>query len=133
MASGQMAPSNAKSGRKLDPTLRPDSRLAFQRQVRQTHGTQGIIFADEGEANNQPKNVNSLVIKARRATQRKYCPKAKKARPPKGKTRQMRPSMKDSHDKRRGVDGGETVCSDWLQQEDRKIGEKKHDHKFEPE
>jgi len=29
--------------------LRPDSRLAFQHQVRQTHrthGTQGIIFAD---------------------------------------------------------------------------------------
>ena len=49
MASGRMAPSNAKSGRNVDPTLRPDSRLAFQRQVRQTHGThgtQGIIFAD---------------------------------------------------------------------------------------
>ena len=44
-----MAPSNAKSGCHVDPTLRPDSRLAFQRQVRQTHGThgtQGIIFAD---------------------------------------------------------------------------------------
>jgi len=49
MASGRMAPSNAKSGRNVDPTLRPDSRLAFRRQVRQTHGThgtQGIIFAD---------------------------------------------------------------------------------------
>jgi len=49
MASGQMAPSNAKSGRNVDLTLRPDSRLAFRRQVRQTHGThgtQGIIFAD---------------------------------------------------------------------------------------
>jgi len=44
-----MAPSNAKSGCNVDPTLRPDSRLAFRRQVRQTHGThgtQGIIFAD---------------------------------------------------------------------------------------
>jgi len=44
-----MAPSNAKSGLNIDPTLRPDSRLAFRRQVRQTHGThgtQGIIFAD---------------------------------------------------------------------------------------
>jgi len=50
MASGRMAPSNAKSGRNVDPTLCPDSRLAFRRQVRQTHGThgtQGIIFADE--------------------------------------------------------------------------------------
>ena len=46
MASGRMAPSNAKSGRNVDPTLSPDSRLAFRRQVRQTHGTQGIIFAD---------------------------------------------------------------------------------------
>jgi len=45
-----MAPSNAKSGHNVDPTLRPDSRLAFRRQVGQTHGThgtQGIIFADE--------------------------------------------------------------------------------------
>jgi len=50
MASGRMAPSNAKSGRNVDPTLRPDSRLAFQRELRQTHGThgtQGIIFADD--------------------------------------------------------------------------------------
>ena len=49
MASGRMVPSNAKSGRNVDPTLRPDSRLAFRRQVCQTHGThgtQGIIFAD---------------------------------------------------------------------------------------
>ena len=49
MASGRMGPSNAKSGRNVDPTLRPNSRLAFRRQVRQTHGThgtQGIIFAD---------------------------------------------------------------------------------------
>jgi len=49
MPSGPMAPSNAQSGRNVDPTLRPDSRLAFQHQVRQTygtHGTQGIIFAD---------------------------------------------------------------------------------------
>ena len=49
MASGRMAPSNAKSGSNVDPTLRPDSRLAFRCQVRQTHGThgtQGIIFAD---------------------------------------------------------------------------------------
>jgi len=46
-----MAPSNAKSGRQVDPTLRPDSRLAFRRQVRQTHvmhPTQVVIFADEG-------------------------------------------------------------------------------------
>jgi len=49
MASGRMAPSNAKSGCNVDPTLHPDSRLAFRRQVHQTHGThgtQGIIFAD---------------------------------------------------------------------------------------
>jgi len=49
MASGRMAPSNAKSGRNLDPALRPDSRLAFRRQGRQTHRTHrtpGIIFAD---------------------------------------------------------------------------------------
>ena len=46
MASGRMAPSNAKSGHNVDPTLRPDSRLVFWRQVCQTHGTQGIIFAD---------------------------------------------------------------------------------------
>jgi len=49
MASGRTAPSNKKSGRNVDSTLRPDSRFAFQRQVRQTHGThgtQGIIFAD---------------------------------------------------------------------------------------
>ena len=53
MASGRMAPSNAKSGGNVDPTLRPDSRLAFRRQVRQTHGThgtQGIIFADVGRS-----------------------------------------------------------------------------------
>jgi len=49
MASGRMAPSNAKSGWHMGSTLDPDSRLAFRRQVRQTHGThgtQGIIFAD---------------------------------------------------------------------------------------
>jgi len=45
-----MARSNAKSGRNVDPTFHPDSRLAFRHQVRQTHGThgtQGIIIADE--------------------------------------------------------------------------------------
>jgi len=45
-----MALGDAKSGRDVDPTLRPDSRLAFRRPGRQTHGahrTQGIIFADE--------------------------------------------------------------------------------------
>jgi len=50
MASGRMAPSNAKSGRNVRSTLRPDSRFAFRRQVRQTHGmhgTQGIFFADD--------------------------------------------------------------------------------------
>jgi len=49
MASGRIALADAKSGRDVDPTLRPDSRLAFQRPGRQTHGahrTQGIIFAD---------------------------------------------------------------------------------------
>jgi len=59
MASGRMAPSNAKSGRNVDPTLRPDSRLAFRRQVRQTHGThgtQGIIFADDPGAPESPLN-----------------------------------------------------------------------------
>jgi len=53
MASGRMAPSNPKSGCNVDPTLRPDSRLAFRRPVRQTHGThgtQGIIFADAPES-----------------------------------------------------------------------------------
>ena len=45
-----MALGDAKSGRDVDPTLHPDSRLAFRRPGRQTHGahrTQGIIFADE--------------------------------------------------------------------------------------
>jgi len=49
MASGPTALSNAKSGRNVGSTSRPDSRLAFGRQVRQTHRThrtQGIIFAD---------------------------------------------------------------------------------------
>ena len=44
-----MALGDAKSGRDVDPTLRPDSRLAFRRPGRQTQGahrTQGIIFAD---------------------------------------------------------------------------------------
>ena len=44
-----MALGDAKSGRDVDPTLRPDLRLAFQRPGCQTHGvhrTQGIIFAD---------------------------------------------------------------------------------------
>jgi len=50
MASGRMALGDAKSGRDVDPMLRPDSRFAFRRPGRQTHGahrTQGIIFADE--------------------------------------------------------------------------------------
>jgi len=50
MASGRAAPSNANPGRNVDPTLCPDSQLAFQLQVRQMHGmhrTQGIIFADK--------------------------------------------------------------------------------------
>jgi len=50
MASGRMAPTDSKSGCNVDPTLIPDSRLGFRPQVRQTHrthGTQGIIFADE--------------------------------------------------------------------------------------
>jgi len=46
MASGRMAPSKAKSGRNVESTLRPDSRLAFRRQTHGTHGTQCIIFAD---------------------------------------------------------------------------------------
>jgi len=49
MASGLMALGDAKSGRDVDPTFRPDSRLAFRRPGRQTHGAhrmQGIIFAD---------------------------------------------------------------------------------------
>ena len=49
MASGRMVLGDAKSGRDFDPTLRPDSRLAFRRPGRQTYGahrTQGIIFAD---------------------------------------------------------------------------------------
>jgi len=49
MASGRMALGDAKSGRDVDPTLRPDLRLAFRRPGRQTHGahrTPGIIFAD---------------------------------------------------------------------------------------
>ena len=47
-----MALGDAKSGRDVDPTLRPDSGLAFRRPGRQTHGahrTQGIIFADESD------------------------------------------------------------------------------------
>ena len=50
MASGRMALGDANSGPEVDPTLRPDSRLAFRRPGRLTHGahrTQGIIFADE--------------------------------------------------------------------------------------
>jgi len=50
IASGRMALGDAKSGRDVDPTLRPDSRLAFRRPGRQTHGahrTQGIIFAND--------------------------------------------------------------------------------------
>ena len=49
MASGHMALGDAKSGRDVDRTLRPDSRLPFRRPGRQTHGahrTQDIIFAD---------------------------------------------------------------------------------------
>jgi len=45
-----MALGDAKSGPDVDPTLHPDSRLAFRRPRRQTHGehrTQGIIFADD--------------------------------------------------------------------------------------
>jgi len=45
-----MALGDAKSGRDVDSTLSPDSRLAFRRPGRQTHvahRTQGIIFADE--------------------------------------------------------------------------------------
>jgi len=52
MASGRMALGDAKSGRDVDPTLRPDWRLAFRRPGRQTHRahrTQGIIFADDLE------------------------------------------------------------------------------------
>jgi len=54
MASGWMALGDAKSGRDVDLTLRPDSRLAFRRLGRQTHGAhrmQGIIFADDATAN----------------------------------------------------------------------------------
>ena len=64
-----MALGDAKSGRDVDPTLRPDSRLASRRPGRQTHGahrTQGIIFADvvkcptwEGaQANMNPKALD---------------------------------------------------------------------------
>jgi len=66
MASGRMAPSNAKSGRNVDPTLRPDSRLAFRRQVRQTHGThgtQGIIFADVAPLSNRGIHANPILTK----------------------------------------------------------------------
>jgi len=50
MASGPMALGDAKSGLDVDPTLRPDSLLAFRRPGRQTrrgHSTKGIIFAAE--------------------------------------------------------------------------------------
>jgi len=50
-----MALGDAKSGRDVDPTLRPDSRLAFRRPGRQTHGahrTQGLIFADDSGSRN---------------------------------------------------------------------------------
>jgi len=49
MASGLMALGDAKSACDVDPTLRPDSRLAFRRPGCQMHGahrTQCIIFAD---------------------------------------------------------------------------------------
>ena len=56
MASGRTASSNAKLGCNVDPTLRPDSRLAFRLQMRQTHGThgtQGIIFADDARSEDE--------------------------------------------------------------------------------
>jgi len=77
-----------------------------------------------GEANNRPKKHKFTGNKARRAT-KGYCPKAKKLRLPEGK--RTRPSTKCVHDKKYGVEGGETVDSYWLQQEDRKIGERKHE------
>jgi len=49
MPSGWMALGDSKSGRDLDRTLGPDSRLAFRRpgcQMHWAHWTQGIIFAD---------------------------------------------------------------------------------------
>jgi len=55
-----MALGDAKSGRDVDPTLRPDSRLEFRRPGRQTHGvhrTQGIIFADGDPAMQLPCTI----------------------------------------------------------------------------
>jgi len=62
MASGRMALGDAKSGRDVDRTLCPDSRLAFRRPGRQTHGahrTQGIIFADVDELEKDTENTQS--------------------------------------------------------------------------
>jgi len=58
-----MALGDAKSGRDVDPTLRPDSRLAFRRLGRQTHGahrTQGIIFAVVSVASRLMNSLSSL-------------------------------------------------------------------------
>jgi len=63
MASGRMALGDAKSGRDVDPTLRPDSRLAFRRPGRQTNGahrTQGFIFADGVSMYKNAPGVNSV-------------------------------------------------------------------------
>jgi len=75
---------------------------------------------------------NSPVIKARRAT-KGYCPKAKELQRPKAKQNPTSPKAKERDRQRsvftivkRGVEGGETVCSDWLQQTVRKIGGRKH-------
>jgi len=56
MASGRLALGNAKSGRDVDPTLCPHSRLAYRRPTRQKHGahrTQGIISADDWNVSKQ--------------------------------------------------------------------------------
>jgi len=58
--SGWRALADAKSGPDVNPTLRPDSRLAFRRPGRQTHGahrTQGIIFADVCLSLHQNRNL----------------------------------------------------------------------------
>jgi len=71
MTAGRMPPTKVKSGRNVDLTFRLDSRLAFRRQVRQTHGmhrTQGIIFADEYKENSSMAYARSSAV--RRAAER---------------------------------------------------------------
>jgi len=75
----------------------------------------------------EPPKRNSPVVKAGEPP-KGYCPKAKKLRPPEGKNSTRSPKAKERDRQlsvltiaKRGVEGGETVCSDWLQQTVKRI------------